>query len=308
MQKTPHLLIEGIVIAAYAAGANRSFIYIRGEYELQADILDAALAEAREAGYLGERHPRLRPRALAGRAPRRRRLHLRRGDRPARLARGQARQPAPEAAVPGQPGPVPGADADQQRRDALDRAGDHRGWAASEYAKLGDRRPRPARSSYRSPGTCSGPATTRSSWASPRARSSTASPGGPPEGREVKCWFPGGSSAPVLTAEDLDVPYDFDSLAKAGSMLGSGAIIVVDDSTPIVDVGAEGRQVLPPRVLRQVHAVPRGHQLDGEDARAHRRPARRRRWTSTSWPPSRSTSSATACACSATRWRCRSAR
>ncbi|MGH2831492.1 MAG: NADH-ubiquinone oxidoreductase-F iron-sulfur binding region domain-containing protein, partial [Solirubrobacteraceae bacterium] len=59
---------------------------------------------------------------------------------------------------------------------------------------------------------------------------------GPPDGREVKCWFPGGSSAPVLTADDLDIPYDFDSLAKAGSMLGSGAIIVVDDSTPILDV------------------------------------------------------------------------
>ena len=60
--------------------------------------------------------------------------------------------------------------------------------------------------------------------------------GGPPEGREVKCWFPGGSSSPVLTGDDLDVPYDFDSLAKAGTMLGSGAIIVVDDSTPILDV------------------------------------------------------------------------
>src|SRR4029077_8891371 len=54
MQKNPHMLIEGIVIAAYAAGATRSFIYIRGEYVLQADVLDAALAEAREAGYVGE--------------------------------------------------------------------------------------------------------------------------------------------------------------------------------------------------------------------------------------------------------------
>jgi NADH-quinone oxidoreductase subunit F len=60
--------------------------------------------------------------------------------------------------------------------------------------------------------------------------------GGPAEGREVKCWFPGGSSSPVLTAQDLDISYDFDSLAKARSMLGSGAIIVVDDSTPILDV------------------------------------------------------------------------
>jgi len=60
--------------------------------------------------------------------------------------------------------------------------------------------------------------------------------GGPPKGRKVKMWFPGGSSAPVLTAKDLDVPYDFDSLAKAGSMLGSGAIIVIDDKTPVLDV------------------------------------------------------------------------
>jgi len=60
--------------------------------------------------------------------------------------------------------------------------------------------------------------------------------GGPEDGRTVKCWFPGGSSSPVLTGEDLDIPYDFNSLAAAKSMLGSGAIIVVDDSTPILDV------------------------------------------------------------------------
>ena len=126
MQKTPHMLIEGIVIASYAAGANRSFIYIRGEYVLQADVLDAALAEARDAGYRRRGHPRLGALALLGGAPRRGRLHLRRGDRAAGLARRQARQPAPEAAVPGQPGPLPGPHVDQQRRDALDGAGDRR--------------------------------------------------------------------------------------------------------------------------------------------------------------------------------------
>jgi hypothetical protein len=62
--------------------------------------------------------------------------------------------------------------------------------------------------------------------------------GGPPEGRSIKCFYPGGSSSPVLPGTDanLDLPYDFDSIAKAGSMLGSGAIIVVDDSIPIIDV------------------------------------------------------------------------
>ena len=59
MQKSPHMLIEGIMIAAYATEINKAFIYIRGEYAHQADILEAAVAEAAEAGYLGERHPRL---------------------------------------------------------------------------------------------------------------------------------------------------------------------------------------------------------------------------------------------------------
>ena len=54
MQKNPHQLIEGIIIAARAAGANRCFIFIRGEYDLQGDILDRAVEEAYEAGFLGE--------------------------------------------------------------------------------------------------------------------------------------------------------------------------------------------------------------------------------------------------------------
>ena len=54
MQRNPHQLIEGIAIAALAADAGHAFIFIRGEYDAQADILDAAVAEAYEAGYLGE--------------------------------------------------------------------------------------------------------------------------------------------------------------------------------------------------------------------------------------------------------------
>src|SRR3954451_17742402 len=55
IQKNPHLLIEGCVIAAVAGGINKAFIYIRGEYELQAEILERAVLEAYERGYLGER-------------------------------------------------------------------------------------------------------------------------------------------------------------------------------------------------------------------------------------------------------------
>src|SRR4051812_40505491 len=55
IQKNPHLLVEGCVIAAVAGGINKAFIYIRGEYELQAGILERAVHEAYERGYLGER-------------------------------------------------------------------------------------------------------------------------------------------------------------------------------------------------------------------------------------------------------------
>ena len=55
MQKCPHMLVEGMIIAAYVIGAARAFIYIRGEYDLQATRLEHAVEEARAAGYLGER-------------------------------------------------------------------------------------------------------------------------------------------------------------------------------------------------------------------------------------------------------------
>jgi NADH-quinone oxidoreductase subunit F len=58
--------------------------------------------------------------------------------------------------------------------------------------------------------------------------------GGPPEGRDIKCFFPGGSSAPVLTKEHLDLPFTYEAMAEAGSMLGTASIIVVDDSEPLV--------------------------------------------------------------------------
>jgi NADH-quinone oxidoreductase subunit F len=58
--------------------------------------------------------------------------------------------------------------------------------------------------------------------------------GGPRKGRKIKAVVPGGSSTPVLTAEELDVPMDFDSLIKAGSMLGSAGTIVIDDSRSMV--------------------------------------------------------------------------
>jgi len=59
--------------------------------------------------------------------------------------------------------------------------------------------------------------------------------GGVPAGRKLKAVIPGGASAPMLTADEIDIPLNFDALMKAGSMLGSAGIIVLDDSVCIVD-------------------------------------------------------------------------
>src|SRR4029077_1280766 len=58
--------------------------------------------------------------------------------------------------------------------------------------------------------------------------------GGIPNGRSLKAVVPGGSSTPVLKSDEIDIGMDFDSVAKTGSMLGSGGVVVLDDTTCIV--------------------------------------------------------------------------
>ena len=126
MQKNPHQLIEGIIIAARAAG-RQPLLHLHPRRVRPAGRHPRAGGRGGLRGRLPRRgRARHRRAGRARRPPRRRRLHLRRGDGAARLARGQARQPAAEAAVPGRPGPLRRADADQQRRDPLQRAAHHR--------------------------------------------------------------------------------------------------------------------------------------------------------------------------------------
>ncbi|MEJ7715216.1 MAG: hypothetical protein WKF40_05715 [Thermoleophilaceae bacterium] len=92
--------------------------------------------------------------------------------------------------------------------------------------------------------------------------------GGPPEGREVKGFFPGGSSAPVLTADSLDLPTPsrrWPRPARCWAQARSSWSM-----TPSRSCRWRCAKVLPARVVRQVRALPRGHQLDGQDARADR--------------------------------------
>jgi NADH-quinone oxidoreductase subunit F len=234
MQKCPHALIEGIVIAARAGGINRAFIYIRGEYEEQAQILDRAIAQAYDAGYLGER-------ILGSDVSVSLVLHRGAGayicgEETGLLdslegKRGNPRLKPPFPAIEG----LYGGPTLINNVETLMTMPQILRMGGKKYAELGV-----SGSSGTKIVSVSGhvqrPGNYEIELGIPSREIIYGLAGGPPPGRAVKLWFPGGSSAPVLTAEDLDVPYDFDSLAKAGSMLGSGAIIVVDDSTPVLDV------------------------------------------------------------------------
>ena len=236
MQKNPHLLIEGMIIGAYAIGANKSFIFIRGEYAHQADVLDAAVAEARKKGYVGEK--------ILG-SDHTLDLVVHRGagayicgEETALLdalegKRGNPRLKPPFPAIQGlYKGPtlINNVETLMNVPIVLDMGG-------AKYAEIGTETSTGTKVVSVS-GTVRRPGNYEIELGVPSREIIFDLAGGPPEGRTVKAWFPGGSSAPVLTGsnEHLDHPYDFDALAKAGSMLGSGAIIVVDDSVSIVDV------------------------------------------------------------------------
>jgi NADH-quinone oxidoreductase subunit F len=234
MQKSPHMLVEGIIIAAYAADANRSFIYIRGEYEQQAEILERAIGEAAAAGYLGER--------ILG-SDHSLSLVLHRGagayicgEETGLLdsLEGKRGNPRLKPPFPANQGLYQGPTL-INNVETLATVPHIIRMGGSEYAQLGTETSTGTKLVSVS-GNVQRPGNYEIELGIPSREIVYGLAGGPEPGREVKFWFPGGSSSPILMPENLDLPYDFDSMAKAGSMLGSGAIIVVDDSVSAVDV------------------------------------------------------------------------
>jgi NADH-quinone oxidoreductase subunit F len=232
MQRNPHQLIEGIAIAAIAAGAGHAFIFIRGEYDAQADILDAAVAEAYEAGYLGK--------DILG-SHRDLELIVHRGagayicgEETALLdalegKRGNPRLKPPFPAVQG----LYGGPTLINNVETLSNVPHIVANGAEWFRGFG---------TEQSPGTkvvsISGGVRRPGNYEVELGIATRELiydlAGGPLEGREVKALYPGGSSSPVLTADEgLDLPYSFEAMAEAGSMLGSGSIIVADDSVSV---------------------------------------------------------------------------
>jgi NADH-quinone oxidoreductase subunit F len=232
MQKNPHLLVEGCIIASIAAGANKGFIFIRGEYELQADILDAAVADAYAKHYLGE--------------------GILDSDHTFELVvhRGQGAYICGEEtglldALEGKRGnprlkpPFPANQGLYQGPTLINNVETlcnapiiiERG--AAWYKQHGEGNSTGTKLVSVS-GNVQRPGNYEVELGIPVREIIYGLAGGPPEGRELKCFFPGGSSAPVLTKEHLDLPFTYEAMAEAGSMLGTASVIVVDDSEPLV--------------------------------------------------------------------------
>ena len=226
MLRVPFRFLEGCLISAHGIQSQHVFIYIRGEYEGEFEILRDSLEAMRKA-ISSESHRR--------RPPRRRRLHLRRGDGAPRVARGQAGPAADEAAVPRDRRPVCRADRGEQHRV------DHHGDAACSSSEArstrssASRTPR-ARGSSRSRVT-SEPRQLRAAARDLVRELIYDVGGGVPDGRELKAIIPGGSSTSVLTADDIDMKMDFTSLVEAGSSIGSAGVIVIDDRCCMVQLG-----------------------------------------------------------------------
>jgi NADH-quinone oxidoreductase subunit F len=228
MQKNPHLLIEGICIAALAVGANKAFIFIRGEYDYVATIVEAALEEAKAANVIGSLDLWVHRGAGAYIC----------GEETALLdalegKRGNPRLKPPFPAVQGlYKGPTL-----INNVETLMNAPIILRMGGEEYAKIGVERSTGTKVVSVS-GCVERPGNYEIVLGTPTREIIYDLAGGPLGGKKIKCFFPGGSSAPVLpgTDEYLDVPYDFDSMAKAGSMIGSGAIVVVDEDVSIVQL------------------------------------------------------------------------
>lgn len=232
VEKDPHQLLEGAIISAYALGCHYAFIYIRGEFVYGAEVLNKAIAEAYENGYLGKN-------ILGSGFDLELVVHRGAGayicgEETALLEslegkRGHPRLKPPFPAVVG----LYGAPTIINNVETLANVSHIINNGAEWYASIGVERNAGTRL-FGVSGHVKKRGVYELPMGTPMRELLYDHCGGMRDGRKLKAIVPGGSSVPVLTADQVDVPLDFDSIAKAGSMLGSAGVIVMDDSTCMV--------------------------------------------------------------------------
>ena len=231
MLASPHSLVEGAIIAAYAIRANRAFIYVRGEVLHVVRRLHHAVAEAYQAGYLGANilgsgfDLDVVVHAGAG--------AYECGEETALLDslegyRGQPRLKPPFPAIEG----LYACPTVVNNVESIASVPAIVAYGPAAFAALG---------TEKSKGfgifSLSGHVTTPGQYEAPLGvtlHELLSLAGGVRAGHQLKFWTPGGSSTPIFTDEHLDVPLDFESVGAAGSMLGTRALQIFDETTCVV--------------------------------------------------------------------------
>jgi NADH-quinone oxidoreductase subunit F len=234
LRYNPHQLIEGMVIAGYAIGATRGYNYIRGEFWEPYERFEQALEEARKAGFLGkdllgsgfdfELHAHLGAGAYIC------------GEETALLEsiegkKGQPRYKPPFPAhfgLYGCPTIINNTESLASIPMIMEKGGE---WFANIGVKnSGGSKLFSISGNINNPGVFEIPMGTPFCELLEMA-------GGMKDGRKLKAVIPGGSSAPVIPGEQMmELNMDYDSIAGAGSMLGSGAVIVLDETNCMVKI------------------------------------------------------------------------
>jgi NADH-quinone oxidoreductase subunit F len=233
VERDPHRLLEGAAIAALAIGCETIYVYVRGEYLWQSIVLERAIAEAYGSGRFGA--------DVLG-SGKRIDVVLHRGagayicgEETALLSslegyRGQPRLRPPFPAVEGlfaSPTVINNVETLMNVPDIVVRGAD---W----FRELGTEKS-PGTKMVTISGKVERPGNYEIPLGTPFRVVLEDLAGGVLGGRALKAWTPGGSSTPMLTADHVDVRLDYESLAEAGSLLGTAAIMVMDDTDCVVD-------------------------------------------------------------------------
>ncbi|HEV2706033.1 MAG TPA: NADH-quinone oxidoreductase subunit NuoF [Pyrinomonadaceae bacterium] len=237
MERDPHMLIEGMLIAAYALGARTNYIYTRGEYRYLIEIMDAALEEARAAGLLGEKilgtdfACEIYTHTGAG-------AYIC-GEETALLnslegLRGHPRMKPPFPAVAGLygcPTVVNNVETLTAVPDIIKMGGE--AWQKLGTEKSGGTKVWSVSGHVNRPGVYELPM-----GYDDMERFIMEDCQGILGGRKLKAVIPGGSSVYIMPASDIigkDVRMDYEGLVAAGSMVGSGGFIVMDETVDVFE-------------------------------------------------------------------------
>lgn len=229
----PHSVIEGVIIAGLAIGSRMGFIYLRGEYRYLLKIMEKAIEDAYAKGFLGKNifgsnidfdvvsHTGAGAYEVGEESALMESLEGKRG-----IPR--IRPPFP-AVVGLYGGPTVINNAETLATvPHIFRIG------GAEYAKIGTERNGGTRL-FALSGDVAKPGVYELPMGYNLKKMIYEVGGGIPDGRSLKAVVPGGSSCPALLPSEIDIGMDFDQVAKAGSMLGSGGVVVLDDTVCMVE-------------------------------------------------------------------------